>query len=203
MDTDILITGAATLIRTTGTGTTDRTPMGTTVDRHFTGLTDTECITRAGIIVTTPLAVSKRRIVFSSWRFNIPPAYFFGDVDTAALMSMNLRAKVLEILFLNDPVAPAIAPGASPPFLAATHARFDAFPAGNAAQLVPLFPFQTQTRITQGRVHFGFHPRAYVRSRSRNTFRSSGPICIHARRSFEIFVDLPEASRSIDPADCS
>jgi hypothetical protein len=53
MDTDILITGAATLIRTTGTGTTDRTPMGTTVDRHFIGLTDTECITRVGIIVTT------------------------------------------------------------------------------------------------------------------------------------------------------
>ena len=50
---DILTTAAVTLIRTTGTGTTDRTPMGTTVDRHFIGLTDTECITRVGIIVTT------------------------------------------------------------------------------------------------------------------------------------------------------
>ncbi|MEY2601811.1 MAG: hypothetical protein QOJ36_1130 [Verrucomicrobiota bacterium] len=46
-DTDILITGTATLIRT---GTTDRTTM---VGRHFIGLTDTECITRVGIIVTT------------------------------------------------------------------------------------------------------------------------------------------------------
>jgi len=27
--------------------------------------------------------LSKRRIVFSSCGFNIPPAYFFGDVDTA------------------------------------------------------------------------------------------------------------------------
>jgi hypothetical protein len=46
-DTDILITGTATLIRT---GTTDRTTM---VGRHFIGITDTECITRVGIIVTT------------------------------------------------------------------------------------------------------------------------------------------------------
>jgi hypothetical protein len=49
-DTDILITGTATLIRT---GTTDRTTMGTMVGRHFIGITDTECITRVGIIVTT------------------------------------------------------------------------------------------------------------------------------------------------------
>jgi hypothetical protein len=47
---DILTTATATLIRTPGTGTTDRTTM---VGRHFIGITDTECITRVGIIVIT------------------------------------------------------------------------------------------------------------------------------------------------------
>ena len=46
-DTDILTTGTVTLIRT---GTTDRITM---VGRHFIGITDTECTTRVGIIVTT------------------------------------------------------------------------------------------------------------------------------------------------------
>src|SRR5258707_2661170 len=49
--TDILITGTATLIRTTDTGTTGRT-MVTTVGRHFIGITDTECTIRVGLIAT-------------------------------------------------------------------------------------------------------------------------------------------------------
>jgi len=49
--TDILITGTATLVRTTDTGTTGRT-MVTTVGRHFIGITDTECTIRVGIIAT-------------------------------------------------------------------------------------------------------------------------------------------------------
>jgi hypothetical protein len=80
-DTDILITGTATLIRT---GTTDRTPMGTMVGRHFIGITGTECTTRVGIIVTTA-ASDKISGEESSQAggFNIPPAYFFGEVDAA------------------------------------------------------------------------------------------------------------------------
>src|SRR5260370_34919878 len=49
--TDLLITGTATLIRTTDTGTTGRT-MVTTVGRHFIGITDTECTIRVGLIAT-------------------------------------------------------------------------------------------------------------------------------------------------------
>src|SRR5260370_21469098 len=49
--TDLLITGTATLIRTTDTGTTGRT-MVTTVGGHFIGITDTECTIRVGLIAT-------------------------------------------------------------------------------------------------------------------------------------------------------
>ena len=80
--TDILTTAAATLIRITVT--IDRATMGTMVGRHFIGLTDTECTTRAGIIVTTATGGKINGEKFSqAGGFNIPPAYFFGDVDTA------------------------------------------------------------------------------------------------------------------------
>jgi hypothetical protein len=75
--TDILITGTATL---TDTGTTGRT-MGTTVGRHFIGITDTECTIRVGIIATGGKINGEK---FSqAGGFNIPPAYFFGDVEAA------------------------------------------------------------------------------------------------------------------------
>ena len=78
--TDILITDTATLIRTTDTGTTGRT-MGTTVGRHFIGITDTECTIRVGIIATGGKINGEK---FSqAGGFNIPPAYFFGDVEAA------------------------------------------------------------------------------------------------------------------------
>ncbi len=44
-ESDIQGTDTATLIPTTDTGTTGRT-MGTTVGRHFIGITDTECTIR-------------------------------------------------------------------------------------------------------------------------------------------------------------
>ena len=79
-DTDILTTGTATLTPT-GTGTTDRTTM---VGRHFIGITGTECTTRVRIIVTTAASDKISGEEFSqAGGFNIPPAYFFGDVDTA------------------------------------------------------------------------------------------------------------------------
>jgi hypothetical protein len=86
MDTDILTTAAATLIRTTGTGTTDRTPMGTTVVRHFIGITDTECTIRATIDTIITGAGNKLRSPgdFRGRRVKGPVGfYFFGDVDTA------------------------------------------------------------------------------------------------------------------------
>lgn len=77
LGTDILITGTATL---TDTGTTGRT-MGTTVGRHFIGITDTECTIRVGIIATGGKISGEK---FSqAGGFNIPPAYFFGDVEAA------------------------------------------------------------------------------------------------------------------------
>ena len=81
--TDILITGTATLIPTTDTGTTGRT-MGTTVGRHFIGITDTECTIRVGIIATIATGGKINGEKFSqAGGFNIPPAYFFGDVEAA------------------------------------------------------------------------------------------------------------------------
>jgi hypothetical protein len=63
------------------TGTTDRT-MGTMVGRHFIGITDTESTTRVGIVTATG---ARRKInsetFFQTGGFNIPPAYFFGEVD--------------------------------------------------------------------------------------------------------------------------
>ena len=79
---DILTTAAVTLIRTTGT--TDRTPMGTIVGRHSIGITDTECTTHVDIIVTTATGGKINGEKFSqAGGFNIPPAYFFGEVEAA------------------------------------------------------------------------------------------------------------------------
>jgi hypothetical protein len=50
-ESDILLTDTATLIRPTDTGTTGHT-MGTTVGRHFIGITDIACTIRVGIIAT-------------------------------------------------------------------------------------------------------------------------------------------------------
>jgi hypothetical protein len=78
--TDILITGAATL---TDTGTTGRT-MVTTVGRRSIGITDTECTIRVGIIATIATGGKINGEKFSqAGGFNIPPAYFFGDVEAA------------------------------------------------------------------------------------------------------------------------
>jgi hypothetical protein len=78
-DTDILTTGAATLIRTTDT--TGRTTM---VGRPFIGITDTECTTRVRIIVTTATGGKTNQEKFSrAGGCNIPPAYFFGVTEVA------------------------------------------------------------------------------------------------------------------------
>jgi len=78
--TDTLTTATATLIRTTGT--TDRTTMGTTVGRHFIGITDTESTTRVRIVTATGGKINGEKFSLAGG-FNIPPAYFFGDVDAA------------------------------------------------------------------------------------------------------------------------
>jgi hypothetical protein len=77
-DTDILITGTATLIRT---GTTDRTTM---VGQHFIGITGTECTTRVRIIVTTATGDKISGEEFSrAGGCKTPSAYFFGEPDAA------------------------------------------------------------------------------------------------------------------------
>ena len=81
MDTDILTTATATLLRTTGT--TDRTTM---VGRRFIGTMDTECTIRATIdtIITGAGNKLRRPGDFRGRRVKSPVGfYFFGDVDTA------------------------------------------------------------------------------------------------------------------------
>jgi hypothetical protein len=80
--TDILITDTATLIRTTDTGTTGRT-MGTTVGRHFIGTMVIASTIRGIDTIIGTGTNQKTPRDFSSWRVNIPPAYFFGDVEAA------------------------------------------------------------------------------------------------------------------------
>jgi hypothetical protein len=58
--------------------------MGTTVGRHFIGITDTECTIRVAIIATIATGGKINGEKFSqAGGFNIPPAYFFGDVEAA------------------------------------------------------------------------------------------------------------------------
>ena len=116
---------------------------------------------------------------------------------------MDLTATALEIPFSNAPGALAIAPAASLPFLAAARARSGVFPAGNAAQTDPAFPLPDANRnharrcplrlsLSRGKL---FPVRAKL-------FAPPDPFASSAQRSFEIFVDLPEASRSIARGDC-
>jgi hypothetical protein len=77
--TDILTTAAATLIRIT---VIDRTTMGTMVGRHFIGLTDTECTTHAGIIVTTATGGKIAKSFLEPAGENSRRLYFFGEVET-------------------------------------------------------------------------------------------------------------------------
>ena len=79
-DTDILTTATATLIRTTGT--TGRTTM---VGRRFIGTMVTASTIRATIdtIITGGGTKLRQLGVFEAGGFNIPPAYFFGDVEAA------------------------------------------------------------------------------------------------------------------------
>jgi hypothetical protein len=79
-DTDILTTVTATLIRTTGT--TGRTTM---VGRRFIGTMVTVSTIRATIdtIITSAGTKLTQPEDFEAGGFNIPPAYFFGDVDAA------------------------------------------------------------------------------------------------------------------------
>ena len=80
MDTDILTTAAATLIRTTGT--TGRTTM---VGRRFIGTMVTASTIRATIdtIITGAGTKQGSQKIFEAGGLNIPPAYFFGDVEAA------------------------------------------------------------------------------------------------------------------------
>ena len=118
-------------------------------------------------------------------------------------MSMDLTATALEIPFSNAPGALAIAPAASLPFLAAARARSGVFPAGNAAQTDPAFPLPDANRnharrcplrlsLSRGKL-FPVHAKL---------FAPPDPFASSAQRSFEIFVDLPAASRSIARVDC-
>src|SRR5260370_42117209 len=80
--TDLLITGTATLIRTTDTGTTGRT-MVTTVGRHFIGITDTECTIRVGLIATIATGGKKKGVkVFKLAGAIITPTFFFPTFNT-------------------------------------------------------------------------------------------------------------------------
>ena len=119
-------------------------------------------------------------------------------------MLVGLTATALEIPFSNVLLTPAIAPDASLLFLAVACARSDAFPANNVAQTARAFP-------RQGAGQSRARPCPLRPSPDRGTpfpahalfFALPVPFASSARRSFEIFVDLPVASRSIDRADCS
>ena len=80
MGTDILTTAAATLIRTTGTGTTDRSTM---VGRHFIGITDTECTTHVIVTTATGGKINGEKFAQAGGCKNPAGFYFFGDVDAA------------------------------------------------------------------------------------------------------------------------
>jgi len=119
-------------------------------------------------------------------------------------MLVELTATALEIPFSNVLLTPAIAPDASLLFLAVACARSDAFPANNVAQTARAFP-------RQGAGQNRARPCPLRPSPDRGTsfpahalfFALPVPFASSARRSFEIFVDLPVASRSIDRGDCS
>jgi len=134
-----------------------------------------------------------------------PAGFIFLAMWTQpALMSVGLTATALEIPFSNVLLAPAIAPDASLLFPAVACARSDAFPANNVAQTARAFPRQdaSPNRARQSPLR---------PSPDRGTpfpahalfFALPVPFASSARRSFEIFVDLPGASQSIDRADCS
>ena len=119
-------------------------------------------------------------------------------------MSMSLTATALEIPFSNAPVARAIAPDASLQFPAAMHARSDAFPGGNVAQIGHAFLLPNANRNHAKPRPLRLLPDRGILFPVRAKLSAlPGPFVSSARRSFEIFVDLPEASQSIDRADCS
>src|SRR5207237_10923335 len=112
--------------------------------------------------------------------------------------------RALEIPSLNVPVAPATAVDASLRFPAAIRAQYDASPADNVAQTVPVFhpPGASQN-------HARPRPLPVLPARGKLVpvrailFAPPDPFSSNAPRSFGIFFDLPVASRSIDRADCS
>ena len=116
---------------------------------------------------------------------------------------MDLKATALEIPFSNDPAAPATAPGASLQSLPAMRVRSGAFPADTAARTGPVFPLPSANRNRAGRRRLQFSLAGgklfLVRAK---LFAPPVPFASNARRSGEIFVDLPAASRSIDRVDC-
>src|SRR6266446_5301823 len=119
-------------------------------------------------------------------------------------MSMERMATAPEIPSSNVPVAPVIAPDASLQFPDARRTRCGVVPANNVVQTARAFPLQ-DANLNRAR-HRPLRP-----SPDRGTpfpahalfFALPVPFASSARRSFEIFVDLPGASQSIDRADCS
>src|SRR6266851_6574778 len=113
-------------------------------------------------------------------------------------------ATALEILSSNVLEAPAIAPDASLQFPAAMHARYGAVPASNVAQTAHAFPLRDATRSRAKQRPLRPSPGRDMRFPALALFFALPvPFASNARHSFEIFVDLREASCSIARADCS
>src|SRR6266704_604526 len=113
-------------------------------------------------------------------------------------------ATALEIPFSSVLVARATAPDASLHFLAAMHVRCDAFPASNVVQTARAFHLQDANRSRAGQRLLQSSPGRGMPFPVRASVSALPvPFASSARHSFEIFVDLLEASCSISRVDCS
>src|SRR5438874_2046255 len=132
-----------------------------------------------------------------------------GSISRQLIFLVSLRqpatmAKALEIRFSTVRVARAIAPDVSLQFLAAMHARSGAFPASNVVQTARAFRLQDANRSRAGQRLLQSSPGRDMPFPALALFSALPvPFASSARHSFEISVDLPGASRSIDRADCS
>lgn len=201
LGTDILTTAAVTLIRTTGI--TDRTTMGTMVGRHFIGITDTECTTRAIVTTATGGKINGEEFSQASG-CKIPSALIFSErLKQLEPTSMQPTATIPEIPSLSVPEEPAILAGASFQFPVAEHVQSGAAPGDSVVQIGRAFRLQdaTQNHAQRRRLHARL--AADIFSRARALFSVlPGPFASTARHSSEISVDPPEASQSSDRENC-
>src|SRR6266571_6771135 len=109
-----------------------------------------------------------------------------------------------EIPFSNVPVAPVIALDASLQFPDAMRTRCGVVPANNVVQTARAFPLQDANRNRARHRPLRPSPDRGTPFPARALFFALPvPFASNARHSFEIFVDLLEASCSIARADCS